>query len=104
MKTEVAPDVLRSVKLFSDELLKRYLSIEQILLFGSQVKGTAKPDSDIDVLIIVQDENEWNAINTEGFQIKYDIDQRIHFNAATYEFNEQFIDKIRLEAVVIYDR
>ncbi|WP_191089441.1 nucleotidyltransferase family protein [Paenibacillus spiritus] len=104
MKKEVSPDVLRSAKLFSEELLKRYLSIEQVLLFGSQVNGTAKPNSDIDILVIVHDYDEREAINREGFQIKYEIDQRIHFNAVTYEFNEPFIDRIRPGAVEIYSK
>lgn len=49
--------------------LRQYLEtlygsrLSQILLYGSQARGDAKPDSDIDVLIVLQDPVDfWNEL------------------------------------------
>ena len=45
--------------------------VEQIRLFGSKARGDSEPDSDIDVLIIVRDE-DWqlrNAISTVAARV-----------------------------------
>lgn len=40
-----------ALRLFIDEL-KKHFPVEAVYLFGSQLRGTAKKDSDIDVIVI----------------------------------------------------
>ena len=49
---DLDPDVDRVVRLVVEEV-----SPLRILLFGSRAMGTARPDSDIDLLIVVPDGN-----------------------------------------------
>jgi predicted nucleotidyltransferase len=47
-----------AVKTFLDRLRRDYPSLVQdVILFGSKARGDSSPDSDIDVLIVVGEEN-----------------------------------------------
>lgn len=47
-----------AVKTFLDRLRRDYSSLLQdVILFGSKARGDSSPDSDIDVLIVVGEEN-----------------------------------------------
>jgi predicted nucleotidyltransferase len=64
-----------------DEYVERvlsFLSPSEILLYGSQARGTASPDSDIDIAIVF-DEFQGNTIETEIelFKLCFDVDTRI---------------------------
>jgi uncharacterized protein len=44
------PQILEALKEFKPLLAKQY-GVKHLALFGSTVRGTARPDSDIDVLV-----------------------------------------------------
>lgn len=50
--------------------------LQQVILFGSKARGDDKPDSDIDVLILADEENRQlkQSINKIAFQIELDRD------------------------------
>lgn len=60
------------------QLLNRHFSAKMVVLFGSYAKGTARPDSDIDVAVVV-DKLEGDFLDTyrKLFQLRRDIDIRI---------------------------
>jgi predicted nucleotidyltransferase len=51
---EIAPDILASVERFL-AVVRRRLRIEAAYLYGSQVTGSARPWSDIDVAVVSAD-------------------------------------------------
>ena len=48
---KVTPTIIKLAKKYKRELQK-VLPVEQVILFGSQVKGTAKSYSDIDICVV----------------------------------------------------
>ncbi len=48
----VSQAVINVVKLYLDELRRNNIQIDLAFLFGSQARGTAKQDSDIDVMLV----------------------------------------------------
>lgn len=44
--------IMEAVRAYIDELGKNQIIISEAILFGSYAKGTAKPDSDIDIALI----------------------------------------------------
>ena len=40
------------------QLLERELRLDQVILFGSRARGDAAPDSDLDILVIIDDATE----------------------------------------------
>ena len=47
-------------------------------LFGSEARGTAAPDSDIDVLVVVQPDDQFAALETRVVDIAFDVN--LEFN------------------------
>jgi len=47
-------DGLRVAKRFKELLLERGYPVRRIVLFGSVAKGTARPDSDIDIAVVTE--------------------------------------------------
>ncbi|MBM3436006.1 MAG: nucleotidyltransferase domain-containing protein [Bacteroidetes bacterium] len=52
--------------------------VAEVVLFGSQLKGSAQPDSDVDVLIVLKSDSGWKnrrKINDLCYEIdlKYDV-------------------------------
>lgn len=50
--TKLNPIILDSVQRYGRALLESGIPIQDIIVFGSQVKGTAHADSDIDVAVV----------------------------------------------------
>lgn len=48
----LTPNVLNKVKLFARQLDNAGVKFDKLIVFGSQVKGTAKPWSDIDLCVV----------------------------------------------------
>ncbi len=59
-------------------LLKKHISLEKVFLFGSYAKNEFRPDSDIDVAIIVKDiGDDFFAIQPLLWKLRRQIDDRI---------------------------
>ena len=70
-------EVINKVKEYS-ALLKRYIPIEKVYLFGSYAKNTNRSDSDIDVAVVVkQIEGDFFAIQPMLWKLRRQIDDRI---------------------------
>lgn len=50
--TRLKPQIMSQVSAYKNKLQTTKIPVLQIIVFGSQVKGTAHPDSDIDVAIV----------------------------------------------------
>lgn len=50
------------VEQYLKELKKLGVAVERVILYGSHAKGTAKPHSDIDLVIIAKDLSKWPPI------------------------------------------
>jgi hypothetical protein len=48
-------------------------AIEQIILYGSVARGEARADSDIDVLIVVEDESARDTVAEQASTVSFDI-------------------------------
>jgi predicted nucleotidyltransferase len=58
--------VLATVKKFKNALESINIEVEQLILFGSHAEGTAREDSDIDLIVIsssFSDKNYWERID-----------------------------------------
>jgi len=57
----VNPKVIRQVQRYLDVLVQHGIQAEKAILFGSQARGTARPESDIDILVMAKefDRNRW---------------------------------------------
>lgn len=50
--------------------------VEEIVIFGSKARGTAKPDSDLDVLVVIRegDRRLKNAVRRPGYMLSIGTD------------------------------
>lgn len=53
-RAELTVDEIRSI-LEAVRLIKSELPVTRVILFGSKARGTAQPDSDIDLLVLTSD-------------------------------------------------
>ena len=68
--------------------------ILQVILFGSQAKGTDKSDSDYDVLVIVKSRNNWK-IKNKIIDLCYDIDLKYGIIIDLHILAEAEINELR---------
>lgn len=60
------------------KLVVQHYNIEKIILFGSYPKGNAKPESDIDIAVVMNyPESDWLKISSFLHRLKTSIDMRI---------------------------
>lgn len=64
---ETTPEIRLIVQRFRAELEKMGILCEQVLLFGSRATGTAREDSDIDLLVVSSDWERYS--DRERFEI-----------------------------------
>ncbi len=70
-------NIIEIVKRFADAIRQR-MPIQRVILFGSHVRGQARPDSDIDVAVIVDEQEiDQSQLEFELFKLRRQIDLRI---------------------------
>ncbi len=47
--------VIGVIKRFASALIEKGIKVDKIILYGSQAKGKARPDSDIDIAVVSRD-------------------------------------------------
>ena len=78
VKKRIKKEIKDKIKLFAKKARKKGVRIDSLILFGSQIKGKAKPYSDIDVCVISPHFGK-DEIN-EAVKLRvlaYDVDWRI---------------------------
>ena len=76
VKENVDVSILKSVEEYIKEISKHY-NIQEVYLFGSYAKGTNHEDSDIDVAIIINSDNNVFDLMVELMMLTQNIDLRI---------------------------
>ena len=96
VKRDVDIDILKSVKKYIKEISKHY-SIQEVYLFGSYAKVTNHEDSDIDVAIIINSDNNVFDLMVELMMLTQNIDLRIEphpIKVKDFEEGNPFVQEI----------
>ena len=105
VKSRINVDILKSIERYINEI-KKYYSIDYVILFGSYASGTNNEDSDIDVAIISKDIKNSFEDGVKLMSLTWHIDTRIEPHAINTEaFNivdTPFIDEIIKTGVELY--
>lgn len=92
----IAPEVLAA-------LCRRH-RIHKLSLFGSQLKGTARPDSDVDLLVEFEPQAQVSLLDLAGIEIELSEllgGQRVDLRTAA-ELSRYFRDEVVREAAPQY--
>ena len=95
-KRNVDIDILKCVKEYIQEISK-YYNIQGVYLFGSYAKGTNHEDSDIDVAIIINSDNNAFDLLVELMMFTQNIDLRIEphpIKVKDFEEGNPFVQEI----------
>lgn len=99
----VKKSVIDKVKAFAD-IVRQHFVVQKIILYGSQAKGTAHKDSDIDVAVVFKSiDGDYLETAARLFQLRRKIDSRIV--PAIFEENHDpssFLEEIMRTGKVIY--
>ncbi len=96
VKRNVDIDILKCVKEYIQEISK-YYNIQGVYLFGSYAKGTNHEDSDIDVAIIINSDNNAFDLLVELMMLTQNIDLRIEphpIKVKDFEEGNPFVQEI----------
>ena len=96
VKRDVDIDVLKNVEKYIKEISKHY-NIKGVYLFGSYAKGTNNEDSDIDVAIIINSDNNVFDLMVELMMLTQNIDLRIEphpIKVKDFEEGNPFVQEI----------
>ena len=86
------------------ELASQHVSARHIVLYGSYAKGTAKPDSDIDIAVIVDRlEGDYLDEQTKLYKLRRSVDFRIEPVLIEYGQDKSgFLKEIMGAGLVLY--
>lgn len=96
VKRNVDINILKSVEKYIKEISK-YYSIKEVYLFGSYAKGINHEDSDIDVAIIINSDNNVFDLMVELMILTQNIDLRIEphpIKVNDFEEGNPFVQEI----------
>lgn len=95
-KRNIDIDILKSVEEYIKEISKHY-NIQEVYLFGSYAKGTNHEDSDIDIAIIINSDNNVFDLMVELMMLTQNIDLRIEphpIKVKDFEEGNPFVQEI----------
>lgn len=76
--------VWNTIEILVRKLVKKFSSIKEIFLFGSMATGSARYDSDIDILVVIEKEfKEQKSILEETREINKKINNKINISFST---------------------
>lgn len=90
-------NIMKIVKKYVDAISKNF-NIKEVYVFGSYAKGTNHEDSDIDVAVVLDSNNDIIDLMVELMMYTQDIDLRIEphpFKIEDFEEGNPFIDEIK---------
>lgn len=84
------PEILKMVKNFKESIKSKY-NVVNIVFFGSRANGTAREDSDIDLIVVVRryDKNLVEKLLTEWHE-----KQNIHYPVDFIQFSKEKFDEL----------
>lgn len=104
----------KAVAQLKDKLVKELGDrIESIILYGSVAKNKAHEESDIDILIVTQDEDKRLYDKISKIRTKIDLDHNtlttlVHMSSRELEhyvkLDSPFIKSVAQEGVILYDK
>lgn len=97
VKKNVDLNIIEIIKEYIKEVSK-YYNIQEVYLFGSYAKGTNNEDSDIDVAVVINSEENTFDLLVQLMMYTQDIDLRIEphpFKIEDFEEGNPFIDEIK---------
>lgn len=87
------------------EKVRIHMDIKKVILFGSHAKGSSKPDSDIDIAVIVDEiTGDYLSLATSLFKLTRNIDDRIE-PVLLEEADDRsgFLEEVIKTGRIIYD-
>jgi len=110
---------IREIKIGVQNIMKKYDAIEKVYLFGSYARGEAKSDSDIDIMIKLNDDNSFSLLTLSSLannlidKLKKEVDiilEETYTEEIKYDTKEKqyaknrFYNEIRKDMILIYER
>ena len=95
-KRNIDVNVLKNIEKYIKEISKHY-NIQEVYLFGSYAKGTNNEDSDIDIAIIINSDNNTFDLMVELMLLTQNIDLRIEphpIKVKDFEEGNPFVQEI----------
>jgi predicted nucleotidyltransferase len=91
-------DVIKEIKRFKENNKERY-RILKIGLFGSSARGAAGPDSDLDVVVLLEKQDLFHLIG-----IKQDLEEQLNIPVDIVSYREKMNTflKHRIDAEAVY--
>ncbi|NMA62379.1 MAG: nucleotidyltransferase domain-containing protein [Firmicutes bacterium] len=86
------------------KLVIQHFPVEQILLYGSFVNGTAGPYSDIDIAVIVEElEGDYLEKQSELYRLRRSVDLRIEpILFVGWQDDSGFLQEIKATGKIVY--
>ena len=101
MRTSATPTIFPDADALAAVCRKH--GVRHLALFGSTLKGTARPDSDVDLLIDVDEDRKFSLINLVGVAQK--VEDRLGLPANIFmrrSLEPEFVASLRREQVRVY--
>ena len=97
-------EAVRLARRYADRVRRR-MPVRKVVLYGSQVRGTAREDSDIDIAVITRGlDGNYLDLSAELYRLRSDID--IHIEPVLLDETRDrsgFIDEVLRTGERVYD-